>query len=285
MTQLKLFSSLLLAFLAIYIEAKETSLSTLENANFDAKYFESKSNDKYGVIVLGGSGGGKEDDIARKFSALGYSVLSLAYFDRSGSKYVPDTLELIPLEYFEEPKNWLMARTNTRNDGVIIYGLSKGAELALVLASYDDEYKAVIALAPSHVVWQGNPKNISNLMSSPFSWSRQGKGLPFVPYISNEAKETLGFSNRHRASLTNKSAVAKAMIQVEKIKHPTLLLTGGKDRSWPAFEMATQVCSKINIANPSTCSHISYANGDHVLSNYQSESFKEIEGFLNTIHK
>ncbi|MBT6210887.1 MAG: hypothetical protein HOI35_12820 [Woeseia sp.] len=81
------------------------------------------------------------------------------------SDLVPETLELISLEYFDAPKKWLMERSHTRGDGCSIYGLAKGAELALVLASHDSDYKAVVALAPSHVVGQGIPKNFSNLGS------------------------------------------------------------------------------------------------------------------------
>ena len=90
--------------------------------------------------------GAHRDDTARLIAEMGYEVLSLAYFDRNGSALVPESLEMIPLEYFVAPKKWLMERINTRNDGVIIYGLSKGAELALVLASHDKDYKAAKAL-------------------------------------------------------------------------------------------------------------------------------------------
>ncbi len=44
-------------------------------------------------------------------------------------------------------------------------------------------------------------------MSSPSSWSWKGQPIPFVPYVSNEEKESMGFTNRHAASLTNKVAV------------------------------------------------------------------------------
>jgi len=107
--------------------------------------------------------------------------LSLACFDKSGSDHVPQTLELIPVEYLGAPKVWLSKRSNN----VVIYGLSKGAEFALLLASLCGEYDATIALAPSLVVWQGNPKDFSKLMQCPSSWSKDGASVPFVPYIDS----------------------------------------------------------------------------------------------------
>ncbi len=244
----------------------------VEGVKFNGDYFEGGSPDKPGIIILGGSDGGKYSDRAMKIADMGYNVLALEYFNRSGADNVPETLELIPLEYFEEPKRWLALR----NNGVILYGLSKGAELALVLASYDNEYKAVVALAPSKVVWQGNPKDFSKIMESPSSWSKDGEGLPFVPYISREEQQRLGFDNRHAASLTNVRAVEQARIDVQNIHMPVLLLSGGKDKSWPATEMAEEICSNIG----GNCTHINYPDGDHLLTNYEVTVLAEIRKFL-----
>jgi len=275
----------LLALAAQTVQAQDMGSTPVKGVNFDANFFTSKSEGKYGVIVLTGSGGGKADDTARLIADMGYDVLSLSYFDRSGSALVPETLEMIPLEYFDAPKKWLMARNNTRNDGVVIYGLSKGAELALVLASHDSEYKAVMALAPSHVVWQGNPKNFADIMSSPSSWSLNGRPLPFVPYVSNAEKESMGFSNRHAASLTNRVAVEKALISVENIDAPILLMSGGNDTNWPASEMGTKICLTVYASNDNaSCEHRIFEDGDHLLSKYQTESFGAVAQFLETLH-
>ncbi len=274
----------LLALVQPRVQAQDTKPAVVTDVGFDADHFASESSGRYGVIVLTGSGGGKANDTARLIAEMGHEVLSLAYFDRDGSALVPETLEMIPLEYFDAPKKWLMERSNTRNDGVVIYGLSKGAELALVLASHDKDYKAVIALAPSHVVWQGNPKSFSDLMSSPSSWSWKGQPLPFVPYVSNEQKESMGFTNRHAASLTNKVAVERALISVENIDAPILLLSGGMDANWPASKMGTEICSTVNSTHDDKlCTHLIYEEGDHLLSNYQSETLDAVAQFLQSV--
>jgi uncharacterized protein len=267
---MKIFIPIILACL---INSVAQAQDAVVDVNFDGDYFAGGCDNKPGVIVLTGSGGGKANDTAERIADMGHNVLSLSYFDRSGSDHVPETLELIPLEYFDAPKKWLAERS----DGVILYGLSKGAELALTLASHDADYWAVIALAPSKVVWQGNPKDFSKLMESPSSWSKDGEGIAFVPYISRDEQKKLGIDNRHAASLTNEAAVRDARIRVENIKVPMLLLSGGQDQSWPATEMANEVCATAG----DNCEHISFPEGDHLLSKYEVTYFAEVARFLN----
>ena len=272
----------LTALVSSAIYGQEIIPTAVKDVSFDADYFAAMSNDKYGVIVLTGSDGGKSQYTANRIATMGFHVLSLAYFDKNGSGKVPEALKMIPLEYFEAPKKWLTALEGTRNDGVILYGLSKGAELALVLASYDSDYKGVIALAPSNVVWQA-PREPPGEMSS--SWSRQSKGLPFVPYMSQAKKEELGFTNLHEASLTNETAVKNALINVENIQSPILLLSGTADKAWPATSMGEKICARVNAIKTTSCKHVVYQEGDHLLTNYQNESFGEVEKFLNSLSK
>ena len=148
-----------------------------------------------------------------------------------------------------------------------------------MLASYDPDYKAIVALAPSSVVWQGFPKDFSKIMESPSSWSKDGKGLSFVPYISREEQNKLSINNRHAASLTNASAVRDALIKVEHIKSPILLLSGGEDKSWPSEEMANDICKRVG----NNCTHKSYPEGDHLLSEHKNEMFAEVDKFLDGV--
>jgi len=121
-------------------------------------------------------------------------------------------------------------------------------------------------------------------MSSPSSWSWNGEPLPFVPYVSNEEKESMGFTNRHAASLTNKVAVEKALIGVENIDGPILLLSGGMDASWPATEMGPAICSVVNASNSEkSCTLLTYAEGDHLLTGYESETLDAVAEFLQSV--
>ncbi len=286
-------------FASSALKAENGNSHAVKDADFVADYFPSESKDKYGVIVLTGSAGGKATDTAKRIADMGYPVLSLAYFNnRFDDGVIPDALEMIPLEYFEAPKKWLMNREETRNDGVIVLGLSKGAELALVLATHDAQYKGVIAVGPSAVVWAGIPRDRSTLTSASSSWSVKGKPLAFVPYIPREGLMMAGlnkFIDWHTASLINAKAVEKALIKVEKIQSPILLLSGGQDLSWPANRMAAAVCKRANsIKNEALCTHVNYENSGHMLGSNREfnvgsdagvAAHKEIANFLSSLNQ
>jgi len=279
---------------AVAANAEAVNNRAVNDERFVADYFPSGKQGNYGVIVLTGSAGGKTNEMAEAIANLGYPTLSLAYF-RDGP--LPEALELIPLEYFEAPKQWLMDQKETRADGVLILGLSKGAELALVLAAHDADYKGTVAVAPSSVVWSGIPKDTSTIAQASSSWSLNGKPLDHVPYVSRTGLKKAGLSKMvywHTASLANAEAVEKALIRVENIHSPFLLLTGGKDSVWPAKHMAESLCGKANTPeNASVCTHINYDEAGHMAGlehftlgeSTQSTSpvYKDIATFLQAI--
>ena len=91
------------------------------------------------VIVLGGSGGGYDLDKAAVLARHGFATLSLAYFGLPG---LPTWLHRVPLEYFARATAWLenQPEVDARRMGVL--GISRGAELALLLSSTLPEIRA-----------------------------------------------------------------------------------------------------------------------------------------------
>lgn len=280
----------LMAFTISPLEAADNSPIPVKDVPFVADYFPSDSTGKYGVIVLTGSSGGKYNSMAQKLNDLGYATLSLAYFDRSGEAPIPDSLELIPLEYIDAAKTWLMRQKDTRNDGVIVYGVSKGAELALVLAAHNPEYKGVIAVAPSSVVWSGipNAKRLDDYSLAPSSWSVKGRPLAFIPYVHRaEFRDTgsFGMLNWHQASLDRAKDFDKALIKVKHITAPMLMLSGGKDTAWPSNAMGIDICNRANAGKDKpTCTHINYDNSGHMLGGSLAGAEKQMAEFLKLLN-
>jgi len=202
------------------------------------------------IIMLGGSEGGKSwSRIKRPIELLvqrGFSVLSLAYFR---SDNLPSSLEEIPLEYFEKVFDWLSTQTEIVPDEYAILGGSKGAEAALLLGSRYPQVKAVVAFSPSSVVWQGIPsKRFEIGKDAKSSWSYQGESLPFLPYPSSIKKWDLillRLRKMHDAALRNTVRVKEATIQVESIQGAILLISGERDRLWPASSMSVQIMSRL----------------------------------------
>jgi dienelactone hydrolase len=254
-----MFKSIIIGYLiaAVTVSAFAESTYSLDNQDFKADYTPAKVQKKYGILVLGGSGGGKPAHLATKIAQSGRAVLSLAYFKEDG---LPAELNEIPLEYFDAPKRWLMTQSDTRDDGIIVVGWSKGAELSLLLASKSEDYKGVIGIAPSSVIWAGILNDWQKIPSS--SWTSSGQPLPHVPFASGVKINKL--IDLYKASLEQEELVNAAILSVEDITGPVLLLSGGKDEIWPASEMATVVCARMQEAKK-LCKHVDYPDAGHLL--------------------
>lgn len=209
---------------------------SLQDAGFVGQFYAAQdAASRPSVLVLGGADGGLPTALAETFAALGYPTLAVAYFGLDG---LPAELEMIPLEYFAAPKRWLQQRT--QQQAYLLAGWSKGAELALLLASRDKAVRGVIAISPSAVTWPGILKDWYKTPRA--SWSVAGQGLPAVPF--DASGEMHGLLDLYQQSLRNTTAVQAATIAVERIHGPLLLLSGTQDDVWPSAAMAEQVCAR-----------------------------------------
>ena len=199
------------------------------------------------LVMLGGSEGGRywsyHPELIRDLVDQGFCILSLPYF---GTRDFPHDLRSIPLEYFARVFRWL----STQKDQVIpdnyaLVGVSRGAELALLLGSRYPEVKAVVAIAPGSVVFPGPPTGILDLIGGRHSaWSEKGQELPFVPipYSWATLRECCPVKE-HGCSKNalNTRRVKEAEIPAEKIRGPILLISFTRDQVWPSTFMCEQI--------------------------------------------
>ena len=127
------------------------------------------------VILLGGSEGGIDDAGATLLASHGYAALTIAYFRAEGT---PSELVDIPVECVLHAVKWLQARPDVDPGGIAVIGRSRGAELALLAASVSSDIKAVVAVSPSSVVWNGIPKSPD--VHPVAAWTYKGAALPFL---------------------------------------------------------------------------------------------------------
>jgi dienelactone hydrolase len=99
------------------------------------------------VLQIGGALGSYSYFPAALLAGHGYRTLSLAYFKEPG---LPQTLKEIPLEYFAKALRWLGEQPGVDRNRILVYGVSRGAEAALLLgATYPELVHGVIASSPS----------------------------------------------------------------------------------------------------------------------------------------
>jgi hypothetical protein len=214
------------------------------------------------IIFLGGSEGGYPhiSFLVDAFVASDISVAEIGYF---GLPNTPKYLSEISVEAVA----YKIEELSNNHSCVGLLGLSKGAELALVLASYKDISDVTVALAPSNVVWQSSKASL--LKAS--SWTLRGKQMPYVPYKSFSWAAVSAALNvndalaLHKRSLRNTEAVDKAVIPVENIDHPVLLQGAIRDQIWPSNEMANAAFERAERLNPAHKFTLRTYDHDHYL--------------------
>ncbi|MDN7123438.1 serine hydrolase [Pseudidiomarina sp. 1APP75-32.1] len=216
------------------------------------------------VIVLGGSDGGLggAQATAQALAEEGIAALAVGYF---GLPNLPETLNSIPLEYFDAALNYIDTSTQlSRNQcqQVPVMGSSRGAELALLLGANSSDYGPVMAIAPSSHVWGA----VGDTQAS--AWTRNGQPLTFVPRHSNPDYSAQRFIGRgyFQQDLQHADAVA-ARIDVNSIQAEVLLFAGADDQLWPADEMAQTIQAQLATVGPAArVTSIIYPAAGHAIA-------------------
>ena len=197
------------------------------------------------IVGLAGGEGGNAWDSDRwkstrdKFLEAGYAFLALEYF---GGPTTPSQLDRISLEGVHTAI--LEAAQDPKIDSkrIALIGGSKGAELALLLASKYDDITCVVGIVPCQAVFPA-----LTLSAETSSWMYQGKKVPFVPmpWAAVPAATSRDLRKAFTIMLEDTTAVEAARIEVEKINGPILLVSATKDEMWPSTEMSKEVIARL----------------------------------------
>lgn len=193
------------------------------------------------ILALSGSGGGVMPVVSHPggLASRGYDVLALAYFGVAG---LPPSLHDIPIEYFATALEWLQAQPSVDPQRVGVLGVSRGAELALLLGTIFPQIRSVVAYLPSDIVVGGCCTGRSEA-----SWTIEGRPLAwsFPPARNTTAGE-------------------RAAIRVERIHGAVLLISGRADQIWPSSVMSDEIVRRLernHFAFPHE--HLAYADAGH----------------------
>lgn len=223
------------------------------------------------LICFSGSDGKFElsQMLARVFQSNGLTTLALAYVMEEG----------LPNQFFHVPIDFLEAAAKRLHDmgyqKVGLWGISKGAELALTAGSLLPELvNAVVAVSPINTVCQGFTMEKGVSIASGSSWTFRGREVPYtqfgiekfplghVIWKSIQAGE-LTMYDLYRPLVQNPNFAA--VIQVEKITGPVLLISSKMDTMWPSELAARQVMKRLRRYHFSHFyKHLSYDYGGHM---------------------
>ncbi len=199
------------------------------------------------VVGFGGSEGGNAwasrvwATEREKLLAAGYALLAVGYFGRPG---LPPALDRIELSSIRRAIREAQADPRVVDGCAALVGGSKGAELALVLASrFPDDAQAVVALVPGDAVF---PALTMDLSTS--SWALDGQPLPFAPMTEAAVAPAMRGDKRAAFTAIRAQAPADALIPIDRLKAPLLLMSATQDELWPSREMADNLMRRLDAA-------------------------------------
>jgi dienelactone hydrolase len=238
--------------LQLNLKTPDINCEEIRNKDMTANLYYPKNKQNLPLIILlGGSEGGISgvDDFAKIISSHGYAVLALGYF---GMENLPKNLERIPLEYFFNAIDWAKEKQFIDTAKIVILGGSAGGEAALLLASMRRDIKGVIAVSPSNVIWQAqangpsSPKSAWTLNSSELPYLRYRLSLSFIGKVVGDSKQ-IELGEVFKTIYTeDKSKIETALIKVEKINGPILLIAGKEDKRWPSYYMCQMMKNRLD---------------------------------------
>ncbi len=211
------------------------------------------------LLVPGSTGAAPLLPRAALLAAHGHRVGVLSYMAEPG---LPRSLREIPLEALAAGFREFASQPEAAAEPIAIYAVSVGTGgiLAALAAFPELEPAAVVAVAPTHVAWQGLAESGPPPKTS--SWTLAGEPLEWVPMHAERilpevlrhaiagrlrrhpAPRALHMRPAYEAGLRDGKAVTAAALAVERIRCPLLLISGGDDQMWPSDEMAEAIIAR-----------------------------------------
>lgn len=264
------------AWIAWVVHSFDTETPPERHGQVDAKLYAPAGPARPLLVGLGGAEGGNSwtrnhwQAQRERFQQQGYAFLALGYF---GLPNTPEKLDRIALEGVYAAIREAQANPAVSDECVILIGGSKGAELALVLASRYPDIDGVVALAPGDTVFPGHTDAMNTS-----SWSHHGDPLPFAP-IPWAATVDLILGNIHAVmeqALAGETADAAA-IEIERIAGPILLVAATDDEMWPTVRMSRRLIQRLDRAGFAHHHELLEVEGSHTSV---VDHFDRVEEFL-----
>ncbi|MEM9881009.1 MAG: acyl-CoA thioesterase/bile acid-CoA:amino acid N-acyltransferase family protein, partial [Pseudomonadota bacterium] len=251
--------------------AEDVTVTSLLDEGIPAKVYWPAGTPRGAVISITGSNGGYEGVHAPLLASHGFVAMSLALFGVPGA---PAQMHDLPIEHMARAIDWLSAATGGQRVGVI--GWSKGAESALVAASYvPEKIAAVVACVPCHYVMSGNDG--AEDFDLP-GWTLNGAPLAYHLLTTPDDIAALlakaaahpdepivlrpPYEEGYKTRLTE-----AAMIPVERAQCAFMFVSGGDDQNWPSTTSAHTMIERLKHASyQRPVVHLDYPDAGHLIS-------------------
>lgn len=274
--------ALLAAYMWWVVSRFDTVTLPARHGQVDVELFARDGAKRPLLVGLGGGEGGTawaSDRWSRqreRFLEQGYAMLALGYF---GTPNSPQHLDRISLDGVHAAIR--KAASDPRVDArcIALIGGSRGAELALLLASQYPDIKAVVAIVPGSAVFPA----LTDAMTTP-GFSQRDQSLPFVPMTWGATPDLLvgNLRGAFETIMRDEAAMTRAAIPVEKINGPVYFVSASRDEMWPSREMADAMMQRLQARGFRHHAEHLVVQGGHA---EPLDEFPKMEAFLETRFK
>jgi dienelactone hydrolase len=245
------------------------------------------------VVILPGAEGG--DGAGKRFgpilAELGYAAVSLPYYSPNWGSYgpppeypdLPGSFVDIRIDQLAELRAAVAAMPGADAERFGLFAGSKGSEFALIAASRYPWIDAVVAYAPSDLVWEGWGLETVEAEGTRSSFAADGKSLPFMPYrgfveglLAGPGKaDLLAIHENGRADHPEHEVAAR--IPVERYRGALMLVAGDSDKLWNSGRMARNIVAAREKAGLTTRALL-YPGAGHDLAGGSAEPREDARG-------
>ncbi|KAM6459430.1 bile acid-CoA:amino acid N-acyltransferase isoform 1-T1 [Liasis olivaceus] len=204
-----------------------------------------------GLIDMFGGAGGLIEFRAGLLASKGFAVLALAFFAYDD---LPQRLDVVDLEYFEEASRLLLKHPKVRGPGLGVIGLSKGAEVALAMGTFLKEIVAAVCInGPTSM--NDEPLHFRDI------------NIPAVPYSSEKVIiNEMGLMSSFSVMGDPLDAVHQASaIPVEKAQGHILFVVGEADQCLNSKGFVEAALARAKKYGRTNCSLLSYPGAGHMI--------------------
>lgn len=230
------------------------------------------------VILIDGTSPGLDgvSVLAAAYAREGVAALALAYFGETG---LPSALTNIPLEYFDTALNALKARQEIDPGKIGVLGVSRGSEAAFHLAARHSDIRAIVAVGPSAVVWQGYDPAAPEVAVP--AWTVGAQAVPFLKADTSLYDPDGPQAPMFVSALAKLGTRTDVLLPVEKINGPLLLMSGQDDNIWPSAGMAQSIEARLLTSGfPHDVESIVYAGSGHAVLGIESDAIARTQAFF-----
>ena len=215
------------------------------------------------IVTFGGSEGSPNYKTAYSLYQEGYEVFAMYFFGKEG---LPPAIGAVDVGFFEDVQDYVQQKA-VRPQPLTVLGISKGAELTLLLTQYYDSIDNIVLYAPSAYVFQG-----LDMTKPSSSWSYHGEELPYLSFQDGSFKAVadmfgamifkypLSFRESYQSISQSTTPDSPQWIYKTPMEGNILVFAGGDDAMWPSDLMGQALAD----ANPQQVEFHLYEGAGHI---------------------